>query len=358
MTKRLGLFISYSRRDISFVDRLQMDLSSRGYEVWVDRRMLKGGRSWEQQLRDAILRAEIFLIIVSPDSMNSEFVLDEFNFAMGLSKRIFPVIYREVIDHAKIPMRLGRMQWVVFANREYMLAFEELTNALPRAENFGVDAKLDENPGASTVIDNVLQNRIADSSRRMLVYILLDISQEVCGEPLAAMEKGLEFFIRELHKSPEAIETVHIRVVAYSDDFEIVTPLIPILNFETPTLKCGGSNDIGRAYRQLDVLLKTDFRPRKSSDSFFDYKPIVIVLTTSNPRDLEKAMKDAKLLLNRPWGYELGAFVALLAGLNVDADTWKPLAMQVVSMSNVTSEDLVQFFQWIEPNLLIDGSFI
>jgi TIR domain-containing protein len=47
-------FISYSREDAEFVDRLEADLRARGFDVWVDRRRLEGGRDWEQEITHAM----------------------------------------------------------------------------------------------------------------------------------------------------------------------------------------------------------------------------------------------------------------------------------------------------------------
>jgi hypothetical protein len=39
-----SVFLSYSRGDSQFVDRLEAELCVRGLDVWVDRRRLEGGQ--------------------------------------------------------------------------------------------------------------------------------------------------------------------------------------------------------------------------------------------------------------------------------------------------------------------------
>jgi hypothetical protein len=57
----LNIFISYSRTDSEFVDRLEADLKARGFQVWIDRRKLEGGQDWIDELESAIKRCQIML---------------------------------------------------------------------------------------------------------------------------------------------------------------------------------------------------------------------------------------------------------------------------------------------------------
>jgi hypothetical protein len=59
MTEQLSIFISYSRKDSAFVDRLEADLRALNFKTWVDRRKLEGGDEWMTELQNAVEGAQI-----------------------------------------------------------------------------------------------------------------------------------------------------------------------------------------------------------------------------------------------------------------------------------------------------------
>ena len=48
------IFISYSRKDTEFTDKLAESLESRGLNVWIDRGDIIAGDQWRRQIVDAI----------------------------------------------------------------------------------------------------------------------------------------------------------------------------------------------------------------------------------------------------------------------------------------------------------------
>src|SRR3954454_19302705 len=74
------VFVSYSREDAEwrrrFVTMLAPVVRERGLEVWSDDRLLVG-EAWRPQLEAAIGRSSAALVLVSPDSLASQFVMGE-----------------------------------------------------------------------------------------------------------------------------------------------------------------------------------------------------------------------------------------------------------------------------------------
>jgi len=66
------VFISYSRKDIAFADRLVAALEARGIEVKIDRRDLPLLEEWQRELLGFIQRADAVVLIVSPNSIGSK----------------------------------------------------------------------------------------------------------------------------------------------------------------------------------------------------------------------------------------------------------------------------------------------
>ncbi|SRR6266849_1936119 len=70
-------FISYSTKDQEFADRLYADLQNNGVRCWFAPHDIQAGKKVHEQIDEAIRRYERLLLILSPNSMNSEWVKTE-----------------------------------------------------------------------------------------------------------------------------------------------------------------------------------------------------------------------------------------------------------------------------------------
>lgn len=99
------IFISYAREDKEIAKELEYRLTIRKqkHEVFRDVSGIPGGAIWQQALVDRAKWCQILLLLVSPDSTDSDFVYQEFREAEKNNKIIFPV----VINDAEIPRHLS-----------------------------------------------------------------------------------------------------------------------------------------------------------------------------------------------------------------------------------------------------------
>ncbi|MGB2606434.1 MAG: toll/interleukin-1 receptor domain-containing protein [Candidatus Sulfotelmatobacter sp.] len=70
-------FISYSTKDQEFADRLYADLQNKGVRCWFAPHDIRAGKKIHEQIDLAIRTHEKLLLILSPNSMNSEWVKTE-----------------------------------------------------------------------------------------------------------------------------------------------------------------------------------------------------------------------------------------------------------------------------------------
>ncbi len=70
-------FISYSTKDQDFADRLYADLQNTGVRCWFAPNDIAGGRKIHEQIDEAIRLHDKLLLILSPNSMNSNWVKTE-----------------------------------------------------------------------------------------------------------------------------------------------------------------------------------------------------------------------------------------------------------------------------------------
>jgi serine/threonine protein kinase/WD40 repeat protein len=125
------VFISYSRQDNEFIQRLIYDLESEGIPVWVDKKGLKPGtRNWEDALRNAIRNAYAVLYVASPASRRSAYVLDELAIAEMYNCPVYPVWAAGDEWMDSIPMGMGKMQFIDARGDTYPAALMELVMLL------------------------------------------------------------------------------------------------------------------------------------------------------------------------------------------------------------------------------------
>jgi formylglycine-generating enzyme required for sulfatase activity len=115
------LFISYSRADTRFLkDFLPLVTTmfpKRYYSFFYDQD-IPGGADWWQMILEEIEKADIFIYLLSDESIASSYCRAELRWALKLNKRILPVVVRPRTDLKNLPDDLKRViqktQWIDF----------------------------------------------------------------------------------------------------------------------------------------------------------------------------------------------------------------------------------------------------
>ena len=111
------VFISYSRRDSLFVERLAAAVEGRGKAVWLDTEGIEAGEVFPIALRRAIEGSDAFVFVITPDSVASQFCEQEIEHAQTLGKRILPVLRSKVPDEG-LPAEVRERNWIPFEDDE------------------------------------------------------------------------------------------------------------------------------------------------------------------------------------------------------------------------------------------------
>jgi formylglycine-generating enzyme required for sulfatase activity len=120
------VFISYSRKDISFVDKLVADLQKAGLDVWYDVSHIAGGARWRSEIENALRNSQYVIVVLSPDSIISEWVEREFLFSSNLRRKIIPVMYRP----CEVPLNYVDLNYIDVQGENYGRNFNQLLKAL------------------------------------------------------------------------------------------------------------------------------------------------------------------------------------------------------------------------------------
>lgn len=106
------VFISYSRRDEVVTSRIVAYLRKKGIKVWVDNeKLIPGTPIWEEEIEKAIKGASAIIVVLSPESKNSEWVRREITLTEQYGKLIFPVLVKGD-ENTSISLRLITRQFV------------------------------------------------------------------------------------------------------------------------------------------------------------------------------------------------------------------------------------------------------
>jgi formylglycine-generating enzyme required for sulfatase activity len=109
------VFISYSRKDMGFVDRLEAALKARGLEPLIDRAEIYAFEDWWKRIQALIGAADTIVFVISPDAVKSDVALAEVAFSAALNKRFAPIVCQRVEDRA-VPEALRQLNFIFFDN--------------------------------------------------------------------------------------------------------------------------------------------------------------------------------------------------------------------------------------------------
>ena len=109
-----SVFISYARGDekrAREVRELIRSLDSAGLDTWLDETEIRAGEDWEKQIEDELRRAQVMVILLTPESSKSPWTLFELGAAIADAKKIIPVLWKDV-EPEDVPPILKNLQWI------------------------------------------------------------------------------------------------------------------------------------------------------------------------------------------------------------------------------------------------------
>ncbi|MCC6365793.1 MAG: toll/interleukin-1 receptor domain-containing protein [Bryobacterales bacterium] len=110
------VFVSHSSKNIAFVNRIVGVLAEHEVKSFLSKANIRGAQEWHDEIGAALERCDWFLLVLSPQAVESEWVKRELMFALEEKRykgRILPVIYK-TCEAKKLSWTLSAFQNVDF----------------------------------------------------------------------------------------------------------------------------------------------------------------------------------------------------------------------------------------------------
>lgn len=124
------IFVSYSRQDGPAVTRIANRLKEAGHKVWLDKSTIQGGARWQEEIVRGIEKADVFVLMLSPDAVQSKHIEREIGLAYTTSKTIMPVMLRRTESPAHVEYAISGLDMIDISNENAESASQRILAAL------------------------------------------------------------------------------------------------------------------------------------------------------------------------------------------------------------------------------------
>ncbi len=180
--------------------------------------------------------------------------------------------------------------------------------------------------------------------RRLPVYLVLDTSGSMTGEPIEAVKNGVQMMMHSLRQNPQAIETAFVSIITFDTDAKQIIPLTDLASFQMLDLKATGVTALGAALSLLADKIETEVN-KTTLDQKGDWKPLTFIMTDGIPTD------DWQLGYNKLKTVNKGLIVGCAAGQGADDSILKQITDSVVRLDSADAESISKFFQWVTASI-------
>lgn len=184
--------------------------------------------------------------------------------------------------------------------------------------------------------------------RRLPVYLLLDTSGSMSGEPIEAVKNGVQVMISSLRQNPQAIETAFLSIITFDSSAKQIIPLTDLASFQMVDIRASGTTSLGDALKLVSTCIDKEVA-KTTTEQKGDWKPLVFIMTDGVPTDNWQAgLSEFK---KRKTAFT----VACATGGGADTSILKQITESVVSLDTDT-QSISKFFQWVTASIGVSST--
>lgn len=180
--------------------------------------------------------------------------------------------------------------------------------------------------------------------RRLPVYLLLDTSGSMSGEPIEAVKNGMQVLVSTLRQDPYALETAFLSIITFDSVATQVCPLTELATFQLPNLVATGTTALGAGLELLTQRISNEVTT-STAEVKGDWKPLIFIMTDGEPTD------DWQKGLNALKKIKTGVIIACAAGPNANTNILKSITEVVVQLDTADSATIKAFFKWVSASV-------
>lgn len=124
--------------------------------------------------------------------------------------------------------------------------------------------------------------------------LLLDTSGSMSGDPIDALNAGLQTFCEELNRDELARKRVEVAVVSFDSQVKVILDFVTADRFEAPVLSAQGLTNMGTGLQKaLDLIADRKAQYRNNGITY--YRPWIFTITDGEPQGESAKVIDAAI---------------------------------------------------------------